>query len=239
MRAALFILFMLFSAACSPAVPAPTPTALIPTPDNGTVEILTPQTGSIIYADTLYLAGTATGVAGEFTVQVIGADEQVIAQATVPTGGANWQVELPHGYSGDPTEAIIAARPTAGDGEYDRVTVALAGEQQRPEGSFGSITAPAEGDTLGGDVIEVSGRGSGLFENSLLISLIAADGAVLDNQIITLNNPYFIDDVPWRAELSTRNYSGSAAIHIFYQSMSGSDDVTLDSTEIHLTQEAG
>ena len=238
MRAALFILFMLFSAACSPAAPASTPTAVIPTPNSGTVEILTPQAGAIIYADMLYLAGTAAGVTDGFTIQVVGADEQVIAQATVPAGSANWQVELPHGYSGDPTEAIITALPAAGDGEYDRVTVALAGEQ-RPEGSFGSITAPAEGDTLGGDVIEVSGRGSGLFENSLLISLIAADGAVLDNQIITLNNPYFIDDVPWRVELSTRNYSGSAAIHIFYQSMSGNDDVTLDSTEIHLTQEAG
>ncbi len=234
------ILFLLLLTACSPAVPS-TATPAPPTPNSGgSVEFITPQAGSIIYAEVLYLAGTAANIPGSsFRIEVVGADEQVIAQTTVPVTGTGWQVELMHGYSSEPVEAVILAVPVTGEGEYDRVTVALAGQQQRPEGSFGSITSPAEGDTVGGDLIEVRGRGSGLFENSLLISLIAEGGAVLDNRIITLNNPYFIDDVPWRVELGTKNHMGAAEIHIFYQSMSTIDEVILDSVPINLTTEAG
>ncbi len=245
MRLFVIILSLFTLVACSPAN---TPETIIqPTQDptlEGTVSITAPAISSIIYSETVHLAGQASGIpANQFQVQLVGPDDSVYATSTVLVdANGKWQAEIPHGYSGEPTEITVNALPvgeTLATRRYVAYSMVLAGLSYRPEGTFGSITRPVEGDTVGGDLIEVEGRGSGIYENTLLVSLITEDGAIIDNHIITLDNPNIMDDVPWKVDLTTNNYTGPAEIHIFYQSITPVDQVTLDTIKVTISNEAG
>lgn len=243
MRVVIIVLSLFTLVACSPAnTPQVTNQ---PTQDpslTGNVTISTPASSTIIYSETVHLAGQASGIPdNQFQIQLVGPDDDVYATASAlidPSG--NWRVEMPHGYSGEPVEITVNAVPVGADTRlYAAHSLGLAGLSYRPEGTFGSITRPAEGDSVGGDLIEVTGRGSGIFENTLLVSLITEDGAIIDNHILTLDNPNIMDDVPWQVDLATNNYTGPAEIHIFYQSITPVDEVTLDTIKVTITNEAG
>jgi hypothetical protein len=228
----IILAFLLFASACSPAMPLPTMTPAIPTLE-GNVDILYPQDGSVIYSEALTISGTAT--TSNFALKMIGPDEKIIAQTTVQAQEDDWKVELVHSYRGEPIEVNILAVPTDADSDldYDIATILIAPLDSRPEGVFGSITAPSDGDSVGGEVIQISGTASGLPENLLSIALIGSDGAIIDSRDITVYNPYVIDDMPWTAELTTNGYTGVAEIRI------SSGETTLSSINVNVTAEAG
>lgn len=224
----IILVFLLIATACSPAVPQPTITPSIPTLE-GSVDILYPEDGSIIYSEALTISGTAT--TSDFTLKLIGPDEQVIAQVAGQAG--DWKVELIHAYNGEPIEVNILAVPidTETGIDYDIATILLANIDSRPEGIFASITSPAEDDTIGGEMIQISGMASGL--QTLFIALIGSNGTVINSQDVTVHNPYMIDDMPWTAELVTNGYTGSAEIHI------ADGQNIISSITITITAEAG
>lgn len=240
------ILLILFSgAACSPNPPAATATPLLPPTLSGTVEISIPQAASVIYAEALYLAGTAENIPNQqFKIKLLDPEGLALTQVDVAVQeDGKWQVELVHGYTGDPTEITIAALPSYTDAPADTLyaerSVLLAGHSARPEGTFGSITAPLANDTIGGDFIQVSGTVSGVFENTFTVELRAEDGAVIDQKLVTATNPYFIDEVPWTAELLTSAYTGPATIRAYALSARDGSEIPLADVSIILSRTAG
>jgi hypothetical protein len=235
------LLFLLFLVGCSSQPPAATPTAG-PAPLAGTVDIQVPVSGAVIYSELLYLAGTADGIPAEgFKIQVFDLDQALLAEAIVQPANGAWTVEIPHQYQGEPIEATIVATGIDAEAgqDYDVEAIALSALANRPEGAFGTIISPMNGSDTGGDQIPVFGTGSGLFENTLIVQLRQADGTVIDEQIVTLTNPYFVDEVVWSTEMMTNGYTGSAELVAFYYSAQDGSEVVLQRVSITVSTAAG
>jgi hypothetical protein len=255
MRLSILLLTVLFVlVACAPATPAPQSEGSIrvsgvstslPTPITleGHVDIVYPMSGSIIYSETLYLQGTAEELpeAG-FLLQVIAPDDSVLAQSVIQSENGQWSVELAHTYTGDPTEVNIIAKSTDTTilGDYDIASIVIADVETRPEGVFGSVIVPSEGDTVGGDSIFVSGRGSGFFENSFVLVLETADdGEDISTAIVTMHNPYFVDDMIWEAELARNDFVGNAVIRAYYTDAESGAEVEIFRMSVVVSSVAG
>ncbi len=240
MRVLTLLVLIVMLAACTLSesnVPTATPGLM------GSVDIVYPPDGTTVYAEALSLRGTAQGLAGNtFTVEVVGVDDEIIARSSVTVTDGQWAVELPHGYGGEPMEVSIYALPSdvdlTSDLRYDVGTVVLAGLSYRPEGTFGSITSPAVGDSVGGEYILVTGTASGLFEGTLLLGLYDPDGIEISRTVLTIEDQYY-NLVPWSAELPTNSYTGVAEIRAFYEQASDGKPVIIASIQVTVTQEAG
>lgn len=209
----------------------------------GSVEITLPPSGAVIYAEVIYLSGTANNIPAEgFQLQLIAPDDSIIAEATVPQPETEeWAINIVHNYVGDPSEINIVAKSVNSNNvlAYDIETILLATMDNRPDGTFGEITAPSEGTSIGGDSLLVSGHGSGFFENTFVLILETLDGEVLEEVIVMLNNPNFVDDMPWQAEIPRGDFIGNARIRMTYQDMESGNIITLDSIDIVVSTVAG
>ena len=239
-----FALALLLTACASPGSTAPAPAAAANgARTGGELRIVHPQAGAKLYAEVMHVSGTAQAAPSErFVLRVVGPDGEIISSHTVETrrdGG--WQVELLHGYSGEPIEVVIEAMPidAADQQPYDAVTVMLAGIQHRPALLTGGIQRPVPGTLVGGDVIAVEGAFSGVPDNAFWLALAAADGRVLDERQVQLHNPYYVDWMPWSAELVTNGYVGPAEVRAFVRDAGGAAARTLDSVAVVIVQEAG
>lgn len=234
-------MLLMFLAACQgksedPAVP--TDLTATPAPFGTQVRINTPQDSTIVYAETLHITGTVTDSSQRFKLQLVDIDDQVITETIVDAQPGNWQVELVHGYTGDPSEIIIRAVPEDNAAQpYDTVSILLSDISHRPNGIFGSITYPANGVEIGGDMLLIEGRASGAPENAITIELVGE--SVIDSKTITLDNPNFVDDVPWQVELATNGYTGQATIQAYYISPADGSRVVLDSVIVTVLTAAG
>lgn len=209
----------------------------------GNVDITFPISGSIIYAESLFLQGTASDVPAEgFKIQVITPDDSILAETTVIPDGDSWQVELVHNYTGDPTETVIIARSlnNAIAEDYDIESIAISAAEHRPEGVFGAIIVPSPDSTVGGDQILVIGRGSGFFENTFILSLEEADdGTEISQTIVTMNNRYFIDDMIWETDLPTNDFTGHAILRMSYQDAASGEMIDVNSFPVVVSSIAG
>ncbi|MGQ9887825.1 MAG: hypothetical protein ACUVSX_04975 [Aggregatilineales bacterium] len=207
------------------------------------MRITHPPAGANIYAEVMYLAGTAPALSDErFVLRLVGPDGDVISSHIVDAQqDGEWQIELLHSYSGEPIEVVVEALPVGAAGQqlYDAVTVMLAGIQHRPASLTGSIDYPAPAEPLGGEAIIVSGAFSGVPGNSFWLALVAADGRLLDERQVELHNPYHIDLMPWSAELATSGYVGPAEVRAFVRAADGTVERALDSVAVVIAQEAG
>jgi hypothetical protein len=204
------------------------------------VEIESPQSGTVIYAEMVYISGAVTGESRVFRVELVDTEDNILAQVTLDEEPGDWAAELVHGYTGEPTEITIRAAPDDDDETaYDTVSVLLADSSQRSPGSFGSILQPGDGVMLGGDSIPVEGMASGLFENEFILELIDEGGTTIDQEFVLLNNPYFIDEVPWQAVLNVSGYTGPAQIRAYYIDAEDGSEQTLDSITIEIGDAAG
>jgi hypothetical protein len=203
------------------------------------VSIDYPQDGTVIYSEQVSLSGTSAGV-GQFRIELVNPDNKVIAGETVTPGAdGKWSLQLKHGYTGEPTEITVAARPANGGDDYDERTIALAGAQYRPQGTFGTILEPGEGGSAGGDQIPVSGTASGVFENTLTVEL-SGGGKVISQQNVTLVNPGMVDEVPWTVSLSTSGYTGPAQLLAYTTSAKDGSRVVLGEVKnFTITTDAG
>lgn len=227
---------------CSPAGTEDDVTSVPPTEAlAGFVDITFPPSGAIIYAETILIEGTATDVPAEgFEIALIAPDDSVVASAPVMPDGDTWSVELVHDYAGDPTEITVMARPAGGStADYDLETLLLSRLDLRPEGVFGSISVPQDGGSIGGDTLPIAGRGSGFFEGTFILILEAEDSTLISETVVTMRNPYFVDDLPWEAEIPRNDYVGAATLRMVYQDAATGDMITVDSIDITVTEVAG
>jgi len=243
MRKILFALLIMTLAACGGGDDDPEgftrPTATFE-PGASTVDILFPQNGTIIYAEAITVSGRLVGQPQQFTVQVVTLDDEILVESTLDEQPGDWSVEVIHGYTGDPTEIEIRAVPGGTSADvFDRAGVLISDASNRPDGAFGSIILPADGSEIGGDLIPVEGRASGATENTITIELARADGRLVAVETITLANPYFIDEVPWRIELDRQSASGPATLSIYMDDPGNGDRILLDQIEVEIVTAAG
>lgn len=228
-------------AACGGSSESNTPAPSAPEMFAGEVEIVYPPNGTVIYAEVMAVHGTMFGAQElTFTVQVNTIDGQPIAQADVTTGRGDWQVELPHTYSGEPVEAVLRVIPIGvSQGIYTSVPLVVAGLSHRPEGVFGSLTRPTEGEVVGGDSIPVEGKASGVFEGTINLALVTPEGGIISEQIVTVMNPYYVDEVPWRSELATNGHIGLARVWMYIISANDGSFTTLGEVNVIIEVSAG
>ncbi len=214
------------------ASPAPAAPQLL-----GMVTINTPASGALIYAEVLQIAGTATGLpANQFLLTLVGPDEVELARSIISVNEGRWQVELPHTYQDVPIEVAITAKspdPNIST-PYAVGLIALGGLDYRPEGTYGYITFPPAGSSVGGDSVQVEGLASGLPDNRLAVRLRDTDLQIINEQIVSIYNPYFVDEMPWTAEVATNNYTGPASLEILQD-----NDTILSSITLNLETAAG
>lgn len=239
-RAALLSLLAMILAACgggnnnAPATSAPDMFA-------GEVEVVYPPNGTVIYAEVIAVHGTMFGAQElTFSVQVNTIDGQSIAQTNVTTGRGDWQVELPHTYSGEPVEAVLRVIPIGvSEGVYTSVPLVIAGFSHRPQGVFGSLTRPTEGEVVGGDSIPIEGKVSGVFEGTINLALVNPEGGFISEQIVTVMNPYYVDEVPWRSELVTNGHIGLARVWMYTIDANDGSFITLGEANVIIEVSAG
>jgi len=249
MRYLALVLTLLALSACSLGTGDTPPTTPIPPTETltGVVDIEYPLDGTVVYSEVLYVSGTASGIPGdEFALRAIGDNDEVIAQWTVQLQAADegrWTVELVHNYTGQHMEVSIIALPAGADfpvtSTYDTALIVLSHQSYRPADLRGSITSPADGAAVSGSAILVSGTASGIFENTFTVRLIDEDGNDINSEIMTIVNPYFIDEVPFSLELATNGYTGPAEIRAFTQSAADGSEILIGSVNITVTEEAG
>jgi hypothetical protein len=69
--------------------------------------------------------------------------------------------------------------------------------------------------------------------------LRSLDGNVIDTRPITVFNPYFMDEVPWTAELATNGFTGQAEIRASYLAPADGSEQILASIVVTVSQDAG
>lgn len=222
-------LLCLCAACTSSQTASPTPSA--------SVTMSHPSIGTIIYSDTIYVAGSADGLASRFQVRATTGDDQVIAEGIIQPQDGTWSSQLPHHYEGDPTEITISAfAPDSGE-EYDITSAVLSPVENRPEGTYGLILQPTEGDTAGGEQVPLFGIISGVEADELTITLMMSSGDT-STQTVPIDYPNRMDEIPWQADLMTSEQTGPATISLSYTDSDGTINL-LDEVNIVLTAIAG
>ncbi len=126
----------------------------------------------------------------------------------VATSGAT---RTPFGNSGAPTTQIIGtpgAFPTAASGES------------------AIISSPANGATVSGSPLYVSGTVSNLSSDQFVLQVFdTSNQSITPEQAITLSNPNHVADVPWSASVLVSGYTGAAQIRI--SAPTGSGEITV------------
>jgi hypothetical protein len=205
----------------------------------GTIDIMWPAAATTIYSEVLYVAGTLTGADRyTFAVELVTADtSEVLARGLITTAGA-WNIRLPLVYSGDPTTATVRA-VARNDSEqmFAQVPVQLAGLDQRPDGIFGTISLPADGETISG-VIQAEGTISGVTGDAANLILVDDTGEMVASQALTLTNPYLRDAIPWHGDIDTISYSGLAELRLEVTNADG-DTMTLVAVSFIITSDDG
>lgn len=204
------------------------------------VTLTSPPDTAVLYTSAALVAGTAQGATDgdRLMLSLLTDDGEALAQAQATVTGGAFAVEIVHGYSGTALPLTVAVHPLDADPadpttRYAAASVLLASLEHRPDGVFADILAPEDGAPVGGDLVEVLGRVSGIVERSFEVALLADDGTPLDTRRVHLPSPYPLDDLPWRAELTTGGYTGNAVIVARL-----SDDLTL-SVPVVIGQVAG
>jgi len=236
----ILILAIVIISACSSgdAVPDVPPTPTEP-PLIGGVQILSPQLGSIIYAETLAVSGLMDGVeAFRLTVETV--DGISLFDGIINGVDGGWQAEIIHGYTGEPVEAILTARSTDRrvSLKYDELSVLISSLAFREDGIIGQVLTPSDNQQVGGDSIEVAGTASGIPDNRISI-MLRHDEGLIDKQIITIDNPYQVDERVWSADLLTNGYLGRATIEVSYTDTITESEQILDTISIVIGSAAG
>ena len=206
------------------------------------VTITHPPEGAVIYAESLLVRGaTVDSDPQTFTVRVTDSAGDTLVDTQVDASGGVWQVELPHGYSDDPAAFNVQVVIVEDDDQLvpDSVGITLAAIEFRPEGVFGNIVIPAEDAPVGGDSISIEGTVSGTFENTFVVELVDAAENAISSTVVTVTNPYFVDEIPWSTTLATTGYTGEATLNMTIRNMENGNLIVLDSVSLVIGEAAG
>ena len=155
--------------------------------------ITTPTSGASVSANPLSVSGIVYNLSGDhINLQLLDANNQPLTpiQAIALTHAAQipWSASLTAGiYTG---AAQLKVTDVFGKviGTTSFTITASASAVQPSSGSYvGSITTPANGSSVSGDPLTVTGTAGGIAENQFTLLLLAADGTTLNSQTITLS----------------------------------------------------
>ena len=236
LRSILGVLALLLAAACTS-----TPSATQPTNTFETfVTIESPRIGTVIYSGTIYVAGTTNDSMNDaFQIQVITGNGDIIAESTVTPIDGQWDVQLPHAYTGDPTEITIIASVSDGEtfAELDLASAVLSPISNRPNDHYGLILQPTNNDTAGGEQIPVFGIVSGPGIQEIIVTLSMGEEEI-SRTTAAVDYPNKLDEIPWQVDLLTDNRTGPDQVTLAYEDETGNFAV-LDEVELVLTAIAG
>jgi hypothetical protein len=227
-------------ASCGGASSAPS--ALVEPNLLGTVDILTPTTGWLVYSETLTITGTAQGLGAQgFRLRLLTAEGETLAQPLIHPTSETWQTTLVHGYQGEPTELTLLAESSTSLNSlaeaYDIETLAIAGRQYRPEPAvFGGFVGLNDGQVLGGEQILLTGTLSGVLQGEASLRFIV-EGETKLEQIIALPSASVLDESVWSADLPTQDITGPVTVELVV--MRDSVAQVLDSLDLMLSMVAG
>ena len=126
----------------------------------------------------------------------------------VATSGAT---RTPFGNGGAPTAQTI--------GTPGAVATGAGGESA-------TISSPANGATVSGSPLYVSGIVSSLSNDQFALQVFDAnDQPITPEQTITLSNPNHVADVPWSASVLVNGYTGAAQVRVSAQTADGTTAV--------------
>lgn len=200
----------------------------------GEVSVTMPLASTVHYASALSVRGTASG-APALKVVLADADGGVLSEARLqPDSSGAFAAEVVHGYSGEPLEAVLSvlAADDAAAEPYAVIPVTLAASAHRPDGVYAYITTPMDGGQVGGDLIQVAGRASGLADTPVTVTLTDEAGQVIATQEAAPGSPYALDEVPWSVAFERGDYTGNAVIRMTYGDVS-------ESLAVQVTEAAG
>ncbi len=198
-----------------------------------------PQANTVVYAEALAIQGTMTGADSHtMLVELLAGTGQPIAQAQITTQ-ETWQVEIPHAYDGAPADFTIRAITISEDTVTEHISqnIIIADHRYRPDGIIGTIIFPTDDDPVGGTEIPVEGTASGIPNNTFTLIIIGADGAIITESTVLLNNPYLIDEVQWETTLLTEGYNGPATLQLIIGGLDNT--MILDEVELFIGDAAG
>ncbi len=211
----------------------PTPTSH---PTAGDVLVFAPSAGDTLYAELIHITGQINGAPQTLMARLVDVDDNLLAIAPIMTQLGAWTVEMPRpATNGEVTLQVVSAvDPSV---IHATIPVFLADIASRPSGTFGSIITPSDGDQVGGDTILVSGRASGVSNNTIQLVLQSGDGTTIIHDV-TINNPYSVDDVLWQTDLPLTGLSGSVTLTAYFTPSTDPDPIVSRVTLV-ITQVAG
>jgi hypothetical protein len=189
----------------------------------------------------LTVRGTTEGIASAVVVEVV----PVVPSATFAgytdlaplTVDGRFAVQFVPTYDGPPVEMlarVYAVNDTARTAPKAEARFTLAALADRPTGEYVDVLTPLEGVEVGGDLIEVSGRASGVAGGTLTVELVDSAGTTLDTVTLELPTDNLLDDVPWSAALRPAGVTGSALVRV-----SGADGLVYRTIPVVLSSAAG
>lgn len=204
-----------------------------------TVTITYPTNGTVIYAEALTVQGTLQGDT-ELPIEIVlvNRDNQATIAEANTVAGSTWRVEMPLNYSGDPLQTELTIRSEDGATTYATSQLVIADLSFRPQGTFGTIVFPEGESTIGGDSVQIEGSASGIAENLLTIRLLNGEGLVIREQPLTIINPYFIDEVPWKVAIDLADVDDLAQIQLVSTDENG-DEIILHEVNVTVETAAG
>ncbi len=227
----------------------PTPDAIPTSPTGESAIISSPIQGSVVASGVLQVSGVVIGLArDEFTLVLADAQGRVLNSQLITLQNPNnvdevpWSAAMTTGpYTGPAEIRIIGQNAQGEDLLLARVSITLGanagGATTAPLGSArsgspqGSIISPVNGAIVPGDTVQVSGTAGGIPENQFLLVLVAADGSVINSQIVMLSNDDYTQIVPWAASLGAGGYRGPAEIRAM---TTGASQTTFASIQLTL-----
>lgn len=189
---------------------------LAPTPTSPPLlEITSPQTGTVIYADTINISGTSPNTNQTVMVELLGPEDDQLAQASTSSDVAGtWQITLNHGYTGDPIEVLLRIVAPAAVQIQGRAQIGLVlnTTEARPIEAQISIISPIAASIVGGDVFEVTGTAISIAQGTFTVRLMSTADEIISQSAVMVPESNMENLLPWSTELTTEGYVGPAAV---------------------------
>ena len=206
-------------------------TALPTSPTGESATITSPAQGANVAPGTIQISGTVYNLPqDQFTLSIVSPDNNTLNTQTITLRNPNQVASVPWSaavqvtrYTG-PAQIRVIAR-TAEDREMTLAAIDIVIGQNTTPGSTiptsagvrsassptGTIDSPANGQTVTGDPVMITGTAGGFPGGTFTLELLAADGTSLSAIPITLSGSETAA-VPWAAPMSTGGYHGQATI---------------------------
>lgn len=209
----------------------------LPTSETGErASITSPANGSTLFTGTIEISGVVSNLPDdEFQLALVTGSGVPVNEQTITVNNPNNVADVPwtaamtvSRYTG-PAQLRVSARNRNGEmvllarlditmAEGDGAGGSLGGgggsanADQTATTPTGSITTPADGSTVAGGTLLVSGTAGGFRGEQFNLELVANDGSVLASTPITISSSDYTRIVPWAGSVGTGGYTGPAEI---------------------------